>query len=322
MNKDIVVLIPVYNPDKDIMNKFLEKLTKKFDNIVFINDGCDKSYDNYLNKLSKKYPIIKHNINLGKGRGLKNGINYILNNYPNSSIIVAADCDGQHSVKDIKKCADMAIKYQDRLILGVRNFTNSSIPFRSKFGNIITRNVLNLLVGVKISDTQTGLRAMSFDIAKKLIDVSGERYEYETNVLIETKNRNIFVKEIPIDTIYINSNKTSHFNPIKDSIRVYKLFTPYILFTVLAYIIETIIFINTYNIYNLFYTIPLVLLLSKIVSSIIKKIFNKYVNILYIVINYLISIIILSLVNTHIIEVKILIDILVLFIYVFNRRTQ
>ena len=320
MNENIVVLIPVYDPNEEIMDKFLEKLTKRFENIVFINDGCNQKHDKYMKKIAKKYPVVKHYVNLGKGRGLKNGINYILNNYLDAKVIVTADCDGQHSVKDIKKCGDMALKNADSLILGVRDFSQKLVPARSKFGNVITRNVLYSFVGQRLSDTQTGLRAMSVDIAKKLIDVSGERYEYETNVLIETKAKQIPIKEVVIDTIYINDNETSHFNPIKDSIRVYRLFTSYILFTLLAYVIETIIFAKTYNINNAFYILPLFLLLSKIVSSIIKKIFNNHVNIKYVLINYLVSVVILSLIETHIIFIKVLIDVIMLIISLLYSR--
>ncbi len=321
MNENIVVLIPVYDPNEEIMDKFLEKLTKRFKNIVFINDGCSQKHDKYMKKIAKKYPVIKHYVNLGKGRGLKNGINYILNNYPDAKVIVTADCDGQHSVKDIKKCGDMALKNADSLILGVRDFSQKLVPKRSKFGNVITRNVLYSFVGQRVSDTQTGLRAMSMDVAKKLIDVSGERYEYETNVLIETKTKQIPIKEVVIDTIYINDNETSHFNPVKDSIRVYKLFASYILFTLLAYVIETIIFAKTYNINSAFYIIPLFLFLSKIVSSIIKKIFNNHVNLKYVLINYLVSVVILSLISSHVILIKVIVDVVMLVIsLLWNRK--
>ena len=280
MNKDVVVLIPVYNPNEEIMQEFLDKLTKKFTNIVFINDGCSKKHDKFMNNLAKSYPVVKHSVNLGKGRGLKNGINYILENFSKAKVIVTADCDGQHSVKDIKKCSDIAKKNMDALVLGVRDFSDNLVPRRSKFGNVITRNVLYSFVGVKVSDTQTGLRAMSLNIAKKLIDVDGERYEYETNCLIETKSRNIPIKEVVIETIYINNNETSHFNPVKDSIRVYKLFASYLLFTLLAYIIETVIFAKTFNVNHAIYVMPLFLLFSKIVSSLVDNIIMPIIGVI------------------------------------------
>lgn len=323
MNKDIVVLIPVYDPNEEIMQKFLDKLTKKFCNIVFINDGCNTNHNEFMYNLALKYPMVKHYINLGKGRGLKNGINYILNNY-DGKVIVTADCDGQHSVNDIKRCGDFAKKNMDSLILGVRDFSGNCVPFRSRFGNVITRNVLYSFVGVKVSDTQTGLRAMSFDVAKKLIDVSGERYEYETNVLIESKIESIPIKEVVIETIYINNNETSHFNPVKDSIRVYKLFASYIFIAYISYLIETIIFSKICYLSNKFYVIPLLLLLCKGVSMIIKMIFNNYVNYKYILLNYIISSIVLVCLSSKLVIVKVIVDVImfIMSLFLINIKTK
>lgn len=324
MNKKVVVLIPVYNPNEKIMKNFLDELTKNFENIVFINDGCSKKHDKFMNDIAKKYPVLKHYINYGKGRGLKNGFNYILNEYKNAKVIVTADCDGQHSVKDIKRVADVALKNPDDLILGVRNFQDKKVPIKSKLGNIITRNVLYNFVGVKTSDTQTGLRAMSYDVCKKLLDLHGERYEYETNVLIETKYRDIDIKEVVIDTIYINNNETSHFNPVKDSLKVYKLFAYYILVTLFAYIIENFIFYKTFDISNKFYCLPLFLFLSKLVSTIIIMMFNNHINIKYTIINYIWEAIILSLIPKHRFIFKIVIDIImfILCITCMNIKTD
>lgn len=316
--KDTVILIPVYDPNENIMKTFIKELEKEFTNIVFVNDGCSSNHDKFMNNLSKKYPVIKHNINLGKGRGLKNGINYILNEYPNLKCIVTADCDGQHSVKDIKRCMEVCLKNQDSLVLGVRDFDNPNVPFKSKYGNKITRNILYVLTGIKISDTQTGLRAMSLDVAKELVDVQGERYEYETNVLIATKEKNITIKEVIIDTIYINNNETSHFNPVKDSLRIYKLFTSFLVVLLFSYILENYVFAITSNI------LALSLLLGKLVSSSIILLFNKNINVYYTVINYILLVLILSNVPKYIFVFKILLDFImfVASIFIINFKTK
>ena len=64
---------------------------------------------------------------------------------------------------------------------------------------------------------------MSPEVAKKFLATTGERFEYETNTLIECKEQEIPIVEETIETIYIDNNSESHFNPIKDSIRIYKL---------------------------------------------------------------------------------------------------
>lgn len=322
MNKKVVVLVPCYNPNEKIMEKFLDELTKNFENIVFINDGCSKKHDKFFEKIAKDYPVLKHHINFGKGRGLKTGINYILNEYKKSSVIVTADCDGQHSVNDIKKCADAALKNPDDLILGVRNFHEKGVPVKSKFGNIITRNVLYNFVGVGVSDTQTGLRAMSYGVAIKLLGLPGERYEYETNVLIATKYENIDIKEVEIDTIYINNNATSHFNPFKDSVKVYKIFLYYILVTFMAYLVESFIFYKTFDINCKFWVLPLLLFFSKIVSTFIILMFNNFINLKYTIINYIGEVIILSLVSSHRFIIKLVIDIIMFILCILFTRIK
>lgn len=319
MNKNAVILIPCYDPDEKIMEDFLKQLTKKFANIVFIDDGCSKEHKAYLKKLAEKYPMITHNVNLGKGRGIKNGINYILNNYPKAKSIVMADCDGQHGVDDIEKCLKVSLKYPDALVLGCRNFDEKDVPFKSRYGNKITRNILNMFVGEKISDTQTGLRAMSLDVARELIEVPGERYEYETNVFMAVKDKNIPIKEVGIKTIYIENNRTSHFNPVKDSIRIYKFFAKYLMVSFFAFIIEILIFAGLLKSnLNIPLEIPLFLLLAELVSSTIVLSINNYISISSRVITYIVNVIVLCLLSTqniNLVLIKVLIDI---FMFIIN----
>ena len=275
MNKDAVILIPSYNPDEAIMQDFLGELSKRFKNIVIVNDGSDKIHDNFFEKLSNKYPVLRHYKNLGKGRALKTGINYILNEFPNFKVIVTADCDGQHSIKDIESCYRSALNNLDSLVLGTRNFNDENVPFKSKYGNKITRNMFKIFVGIKITDTQTGLRAMSKDIATKLLDVSGERYEYETNVLITCKNEDIKIYEQEIATVYINGNELSHFNPVKDSIMIYKLFIKYIFSAISSFLVDIVLFTL---ILTCIKNITNAILISTILARIVSSLYNYLIN--------------------------------------------
>lgn len=319
--KDVVILIPVYDPNEKIMQEFLEKLEKKFKNIVFIDDGCSQKYQKYLESLKEKYPVLKHHINLGKGRGIKNGLNYILNNYPKVKAIVTADCDGQHSPKDIQKVAEMTMNNENSLILGVRDFNNTSVPFKSRYGNILTKNIMYNLLGMKISDTQTGLRGMSPSVAQKLLEVEGEKYEYETNVLINCEEKNTPIKEVVIDTIYIDDNATSHFNPVQDSYRIYKLFTKYLLVVLLAYLIETITF--SFFLSSKINIIVSSLLIIKIASFLFVKLVNKFASIyIYLVSTFLTFLCIVFLPSNLILIFKILLDIILVVICLLINNNQ
>lgn len=251
--KDIIVVIPTYDPNETIMEEFVKKLQKEFENIIIINDGCRIEYNKFFKKFEdKKITVLRNNVNLGKGMALKHAYNYILNEYPKCKGVVSADCDGQHTVEDVKKCAEYVLKNPDALILGVRDLNQEIVPKKSKFGNKLTKLVMEELLDVYISDTQTGLRGMSYELVKTFIRTTGERYEYETNEIIDCKEKNISIIEVPIETIYIDGNSESHFNMIGDSLKIYSLFTKYFTKIVLVTLLNLIIF----NIILRFVTLP------------------------------------------------------------------
>ncbi len=273
---NIFVVIPTLDPDENIMQNFIDNLKKDFKNILVVNDGSKSIHDSFFKKLEKKgILVIKHHKNLGKGRALKNAFNYLLNEYPEIFGVVTCDCDGQHSVKDIKRCAKELIKEPNKLILGVRNFDNENVPEKSKYGNKITRNIFKIFIGLEISDTQTGLRGLSKKLMEEFLDLSGERYEYETNMLIECKNESIQIDEVEIETIYLNSNANSHFNPLKDSVMIYKLFLKYFLSSFSSFVLDIILFVGILGILKIDSKILAATILARIVSSIYNYIINS-----------------------------------------------
>lgn len=242
--EEIPIIIPSLEPDERLLKivKDIQDIGMK--NIIVVNDGSGEAYENIYQKIAeqREVTVLKHYVNLGKGRALKTAFNYCLNTYDNLCGVVTADSDGQHSAKNIRDCAETLIANKNKLILGIRNFSVSGIPFRSRFGNKLTVFILNAACGIKVADTQTGLRGIPADFMKKLLSVHGERFEYETNMLIETKEQEIDIYEVPIETIYQEEEYSSHFNPIKDSIRIYSIFAKFIISSLLSTIIDFILF--------------------------------------------------------------------------------
>lgn len=240
---DIVIIIPSYKPETEIMMEFIKKVKNNFKNIVVVDDGSGKEYRDFFDNLQNEgIVVLRHYINFGKGRGIKTAFNYVLNNYPNILGVVTADCDGQHYIEDIIKCAEKLRENPEKLVIGYRNFDEKQVPFRSRFGNKITRTVFNTFVGIKITDTQSGLRAFGKKTMETFLRSAGERYEYETNVLIDCKEKDIEIAEVPISTVYIKNNSGSHFNPIKDSIIIYKLFAKYIISSLSSFVVDILLF--------------------------------------------------------------------------------
>ena len=241
---EIPVIIPAYETDEKLIALLQNLKEAGIINIVVVDDGSGIEYRDLFEKASgiEGCRVLTHAVNLGKGRALKTAFNYCLMHFSDVVGCVTADSDGQHTPKDILACMKKLGDNPDTLILGCRNFDAKDVPMRSSFGNKCTRKVFGYLIGLSISDTQTGLRAIPTSFMETLMNVKGERFEYETNMLIETKNQNVPIREVEVDTIYIEENKTSHFNPIKDSIRIYMIFGKFLFSSLSSSVVDLLLF--------------------------------------------------------------------------------
>lgn len=276
--ENMMIVIPSLNPDNRLI-QLLAKIHQELNTIpiIVINDGSNNEYDEFFN-IAKEYTeiILNHDTNLGKGAALKTAMNYILDNYPHIQYIITVDADGQHQVSDIKACIEATDRKSHGLVLGTRSF-DEDIPLRSKFGNILTRNILKLTTGITIDDTQTGLRVIPRSFMVNLLDVKGDRYEFETNMLIAAKEFGVPIIMQPIETIYIDDNSSSHFNVISDSIKIYGVFFKYLLVSILSFLIDIVAYAFIIQILmNInFGAISVASLSARVVSSVFNYLMNR-----------------------------------------------
>ncbi len=241
---EIPVVIPAYEPSEKLILLIRQLRKKGVAHIIVVDDGSGPAFEPVFAKAQadEGCVVLRHAVNLGKGRALKTAFNYCLQALPEVLGCVTADSDGQHTAESITACMKALCERPDALVLGCRNFDMAGVPARSSFGNKCTRKVFRYLLGLSITDTQTGLRAIPLSFMRELMNVKGERFEYETNMLIETKNRQIPIIEVAIDTIYIEENKSSHFNPIKDSVRIYLVFGKFLFSSLSASVLDLMLF--------------------------------------------------------------------------------
>lgn len=243
--RQIPVVIPSYEPDEKLLLLLQHLQENQVENIIVVDDGSQgEIYQSIFTRAQDEYHciVLHHAVNLGKGRALKTAFNYCILNFSAAPGCVTIDSDGQHTVKDMLACAEALLENPTALVLGVRNFNESGIPARSVFGNKCTSQVMKLLTGVAVSDTQTGLRAVPLSFMKELMNEKGERFEFETNMLLATKQTERTIVGVPIETIYIEENKTSHFNPLKDSIRIYAVFLKFIFASLSSSVVDLVLF--------------------------------------------------------------------------------
>ena len=225
MTKKIAVLIPVLNPDKNLL-ELISALQEIFTCIVVVNDGSTKGIQIFDNLKSQGVAVLDHPINRGKGAALKTGMRWIQEQDPDIDGVVTADSDGQHTPNDIEKIANSLVKQHQGLVLGVRAF-HGDVPFRSRIGNILTRSLFKALTGLSIKDTQTGLRGIPKQLIPRLLEIPGDRYEYEMRMLADCKYHVDKPIQVDIATIYIAGNVASHFHPIRDSIKIWSALLAY-----------------------------------------------------------------------------------------------
>lgn len=281
MAADYYALIPAYEPDKRMLDVIKDMKSKGFE-IIVVDDGSGKAYSDLFEQAEEYATVLTHNINKGKGAALKTGLAYI-SKYkicggasPQDVVIVTVDADGQHRAKDAFRIAAHAAAKPGSLILGSRGL-EEDVPIRSKFGNAVTRHVYRLSTGIPIHDTQTGLRAFTADMIPDLLQIHGERYEYEINMLLEFADKGIPIIEEEIETVYLDGNQSSHFNTIKDSIRIYREILKFSASSIIGFLVD-------YGMYALLLlltakaAIPHGLIVSNIGARVVSSMTNFTIN--------------------------------------------
>lgn len=335
MTRKFCVLIPAYNPDKKLIT-LIESLTSSLiEKIIVVNDGslkcCDILFDNI--KQHDHVTLLTHKKNLGKGAALRTGLKYIHKHYPELVGVVTADADGQHIPKDIIKIGNSLITHPENLILGARDFSHK-IPLRSKIGNLITEKLFKIVVGQKISDTQSGLRGIPFDLIPELLKIKSNGYEFELDMLLKCKYTQRFITEEKIETKYIDANKSSHFNPVFDSLKIYFELFRFMLLSIATAIVDYSVFfiLNAFGFHiyvcqifarvvSVIFSYPLV---RKVVFMSKKQhriAFPKYVGLVITsgVISYILIKVCIANFGLNVIEAKMLAE---LMTYIFNFLVQ
>ena len=215
---DVIVTIPAYEPDKTLTD-LVRRLRTDFQSVMVVDDGSVRSrrpFDDL--RQVNGVVVLRHSENRGKGAALKTAFREILRRFPDTVGTVTVDADGQHLPEDVVKVAESLVRHPNTLTLGTRTFAKG-IPFRSRLGNLWTCGEFFLLTGVWVNDTQTGLRGIPTDLLPRLLEIPGERYEYEIGMLVNAVRRFGPIKQVPITTVYSPGNPTSHFRPLADTMR-------------------------------------------------------------------------------------------------------
>lgn len=221
-HESIAVFIPALNPDERLVDLVQSLARLHFGAIVVVNDGSGAEYQDIFSRVSAipGAVVLRHPQNCGQGRAVRTAMRYALDNLPDLIGAVTADADGQHAINDIARMAEAMESGARRPVLGSRSF-GEGVPLRSRFGNILTRYVFRFFSGFTIADTQSGLRGIPQKWLAEALLARGDRFEFAIGFLAHFCRIGVPPVEVPIATIYIDGNRSSHFKPLRDSVRIY-----------------------------------------------------------------------------------------------------
>ena len=218
MMTQYIALIPAYNPT-DVLCDLVRSLCNAGFSIVVVNDGSNDSCSGIFDDCPSRARVLQLPRNTGKGQALKTGLAYIYDNFTPDSIVVTVDADGQHAAEDALTICHQARRHTRSLILGCRNF-GKDVPLRSRFRNTLTAFLFRKNAGLRLRDPLSGLRAFPYHMIPGMLQVAGQRYEYEVNVLLHCVRSKKRVLEYPVKTVYNDYYSLSHFMIVKEALKL------------------------------------------------------------------------------------------------------
>lgn len=219
-----VAVIPALDPVMSLPQYVAELLRAGVWRVVVVNDGSSADYAKVFAGLEAmaQVTVLQHAENRGKGQALRTAFAHIIDAGWDYHGVVTVDADGQHGTQDVVRICRQIEPDQKTLWLGCRDFSQPQVPRRSYMGNRATSFFFRLLYGIRLPDTQTGLRGIPAAILPWQLNVAGDRFDYEMRVLIYMKRLGVQFREVPIATLYGESH-SSHYRTVRDSWRIAKV---------------------------------------------------------------------------------------------------
>lgn len=212
-----IALIPAYNPTEFLCG-LVRNLCNAGFSIVVVDDGSKDSCSNIFDDCTSRATVLHHPKNAGKGQALKTGLSYIQNNFAPDAVIVTVDADGQHTVEDALSICELAQRHNRSLVIGCRKF-DKEVTLRSRFRNQQTAFMFQRSAGIRLRDPLSGLRAIPYKLIPTLLNVEGQRHDYDVNVLLHLARNKIRVLEHPVKTLYSDHYSMMHFKMVREALR-------------------------------------------------------------------------------------------------------
>ena len=215
-----VAVIPAYHDEKHI-GDIVRRTGQQLDHVLVIDDGSNDETAQRAREAGAE--VIVHSQNRGKGEAIKTGLRHCLAR--EVTWLILLDSDGQHLPEEIERfLSAAAYATQPMLFVGNRMDNASAMPFIRRVVNRYMSRRISHLCGQRIPDTQCGFRMLHQQLIPELLG-GGDRFDYDTEVLIIASRKRYRIEPVPITTVY--SDQVSNIHPVRDAIRFFKLMWRY-----------------------------------------------------------------------------------------------
>ncbi|HEU5246242.1 MAG TPA: glycosyltransferase family 2 protein [Candidatus Udaeobacter sp.] len=220
MRSQTAAVIPAYQDEKHI-GDIVRRTRERLDQVLVVDDGSSDQTAQRAREAGAE--VIVHDQNRGKGEAIKTGLGHWLDQ--EVTWVSLLDSDGQHLPEEIDRFLAAAVgATQPTFFIGNRMNNLTGMPFVRRVVNRYMSRQISRLCGQKIPDSQCGFRMVPRQLFPELLS-GGNRFEYETEVLIIASRKGYRIESVPITTVY--SDQVSKIHPMRDALRFLKLMWRY-----------------------------------------------------------------------------------------------
>ena len=214
MSERIVAIIPALNAERTVP-RVIEQARQQIEPVVVIDDGSSDRTGDVARAAGAI--VLRHDVNRGKGGALKTGFRWARENGYDG--VITLDADGQHLPSEIPKFLRQRAEGGEDLIIGGRAHLFGQMLPRRRNANRFSAWCIAKCSGVPITDSQSGFRFYSARLIDG-IDLHTDGFDMESEVIVRAGRRGFRIVTIPIDLGFVDGLSTSHYKPLKDTLRI------------------------------------------------------------------------------------------------------
>ena len=214
MTERVMILIPAFNAAKSV-GDVVRASKELVPDVVVINDGSRDETAAVARAAGAE--VVDHPQNRGKGAGLKTGFAYAIKN--GYDLVVTLDADGQHLPREIPKFLESRKETKADLIIGGRAHLFGEMLPRRRLANRFSAWTIAKASKTGITDSQSGFRLYSANLLRN-VRLHTDGFDLESEVIVRAGVGGFKVLTIPIDLGFVDGISTSHYKPLKDTLRI------------------------------------------------------------------------------------------------------